>query len=368
MPLGILQNNSFVNMTLDLWNDKVFYQEREFPAGHFAASILNITDEELTELIRRGGAPTFYLPTVMQGRDEEVTLAFPVLRQQVLTLAEMLFRYPPFCYLDRERERERLIRLFSDSARPMIRVQGSEAQQEFLTLCAALTRVPLAIGNFIAAGKFFELDYLRRLRKRDETHFAVAAHDCFNSQEFWDDMQTLQHMDVELFSVSPELASSYVLARSSKSEKEMVFVNRVTFIRLVDFYTFDLLNGLHCGHAPSQCQNCGRYFLTTNGHMPKYCDGAAPQDSRMTCRQYGAMSHQKEQNKQHPVYRLFSTRTNTIRKHRQRGKISDALCQEALKVAAERRDRALMDNDYAADGYEQDMVLESVYEEAGKRL
>ena len=181
-------------------------------------------------------------------------------------------------------------------------------------------------------------------------------------------MQTLQHMDVEQFSVSPEMTSSYVLARNPKNEKEMVFVSRVTFIRLVDFYTFDLLNGLHYGHAPSQCQNCERYFLTTNRRMPKYCDGAAPQDSRMTCRQYGAMSHQKEQNKQHPVYRLFSTRTDTIRKHRQRGKISEALCQEALKVAAERRDRALMDNNYAADGYEQYMVLESVYEEAGKRL
>ena len=45
----------------------------------------------------------------------------------------------------------------------------------------------------------------------------------------------------------------------------------------------------------------------------------------MTCRQYGAMMRQKEQNKPHPVYRLFTTRTNTIRKHHQRGKISDEL-------------------------------------------
>ena len=173
---------------------------------------------------------------------------------------------------------------------------------------------------------------------------------------------------MEQFSVSPELASSYVLARSPKSEKDMVFVNRVTFVRLVDFYTFDLLNGLHHGHAPSQCHNCGKYFLTTNGHRPKYCDGVAPQDNRMTCRQYGAMMRQKEQNKQHPVYRLFSTRTNTIRKHHQRGKISDELRREALCVAECCRDKALMDNDYAADGYERDMELEHIYAEAEKRL
>ena len=76
----------------------------------------------------------------------------------------------------------------------------------------------------------------------------------------------------------------------------------------------------------------------------------APQDSRYTCRQYGAMMHQKEQNKQHPVYRLFNTRTDTIRKHHQRGKISDDLRREALYLAESYRDKALMDNDYAADG------------------
>ena len=74
----------------------------------------------------------------------------------------------------------------------------------------------------------------------------------------------------------------------------------------------------------------------------------APQDSRLTCRRYGAMMHQKEQNKQHPVYRLFSTRISTIRKHHQRGKLSDELRWEALYLAETYRDRVLMDNDYDA--------------------
>ena len=76
----------------------------------------------------------------------------------------------------------------------------------------------------------------------------------------------------------------------------------------------------------------------------------------------------KEKNKQHPVYRLFTTRTNTIRKHHQRGKISDELREQALYVAECLRDKALMDNDYAANGYAQDMEQEHVYAEARKRL
>ena len=116
------------------------------------------------------------------------------------------------------------------------------------------------------------------------------------------------------------MESTYVFARNSSQKEKMVFVQRVRFHSIMQFYCFDLMNGLHHGHAPCVCQNCERYFLTRNGHKPKYCSGMAPQDSRLTCRQYGAMMHQKEQNKQHPVYRLFSTCTTTIRKHHQRGK------------------------------------------------
>lgn len=78
--------------------------------------------------------------------------------------------------------------------------------------------------------------------------------------------------------------------------------------------------------------------------------------------------HQKEQNKHHPIYSLFNTRTGTIRKHHQRGKISDDLRQEALYLAAFYRDKALMGNDYAAHGYAQDMELEALYAQAQRRL
>ena len=68
------------------------------------------------------------------------------------------------------------------------------------------------------------------------------------------------------------------------------------------------------------------------------------------------------------LYRIFSTRTNTVRKHHQRGKISDELRQAALKLAEEHRDRALLDNDYASYTYAQDMEQEHLYDEARKRL
>lgn len=56
MPLGVQQNNDFTQFTMDIWNDKIFYQEKEFPAGFMAMSILNIPEEDLPELIQAGGA------------------------------------------------------------------------------------------------------------------------------------------------------------------------------------------------------------------------------------------------------------------------------------------------------------------------
>lgn len=181
-------------------------------------------------------------------------------------------------------------------------------------------------------------------------------------------MDALPLPDIEKFTVSPVMESTYIFARNPTQKEKMVFVQRVRFHRIMSFYCFDLMNGLHHGHAPCVCQNCERYFLTRSGHKPKYCSGMAPQDSRLTCRQYGAMMHQKEQNKQHPVYRLFNTRANTIRKHHQRGKISDELRREALYLAETYRDRALMDNDYAAGDYAHDMEQETLYAQARSRL
>ena len=117
-------------------------------------------------------------------------------------------------------------------------------------------------------------------------------------------------------------------------------------------------------------RNAHRSFLSAAALLDFDVEWLRPQpaDSRLTCRQYGAMMHQKEQNKQHPVYRLFNTRTNTIRKHHQRGKISDELRREALYLAETYRDRALMDNDYAAGDYAHDMEQEALYAQARARL
>ena len=143
MPLGIQQNNDFTQFTMDVWNDKIFYQEQEFPAGFMAMSILNIPEEDLPELIQAGGAPTFLFPVVVQGSDEEAAALFPQLRERILYLTELLWKYPPFCYNDYEKEMRRINILFDERNLLQIRTPDSEFQTEFLRFCVGIIRIPM---------------------------------------------------------------------------------------------------------------------------------------------------------------------------------------------------------------------------------
>ena len=53
MKIGTDQYNTFDTMTMDCWNDRVYYEGKEFPAGHFAAEILNFAGEIHDPLLER---------------------------------------------------------------------------------------------------------------------------------------------------------------------------------------------------------------------------------------------------------------------------------------------------------------------------
>ena len=368
MPLGLRQNNNLLHLTLDIWQEQIFFNEAAYPSGYFAAEILNVNDETLRELFTHGGGISHQMESLVCAEQSRFVKLLPELRSSVEIILDALWQCPPYSMLDKEQELRAIELLFSDASVRDLMEPESPARQFFFRYLTAVFSIPLGIFHFSVAGRYFEEGYLQRLKKRTETSFAVAAHDCFNSSDFWTMMEQLPMAGIEAFTVSPAISSSYTFARSPRDEKEMVFVQRISFPSPIHFYSFDLMNGLHHGHAPSRCRNCGKYFLTTNGRIPKYCSGNAPQDAGMTCRQYGAMMRQKEQNREHPIYRLFSTRTNTIRKHHQRGKISDDLRRESLRLAEICRDKALMDNGYAAAGYARDMEQERLYAEARKRV
>ena len=54
MPRGLNQSNYLLHFTMDVLQDKVYYNEKEYPAGYFAASILNAPDDVMSKMLPAG--------------------------------------------------------------------------------------------------------------------------------------------------------------------------------------------------------------------------------------------------------------------------------------------------------------------------
>lgn len=370
MLLGKEIYHNMFHPEMDIYKDYLYINDRFFPIGYFAMEALNVTDESLARLDQYAGAiktlSTPFLPFARIGSRNDLALLLPELRENISNFIRTLCELPPFESWDAEKEIEKANEYFGDGALKKVLRLGLDGAL-FFQYIDVTTSAPTAIRDFRTAGRFLEENYLRDLLRRDEPHFATATHKCFHSDEFYD-IALAQGMDVEAFSLSPSLRSSCSFAHNPDNESQLIFLDTIAFDSYMNFFVYDLLNGMHHGHAPSKCQNCGRYFLTTDARTPKYCYRKAIQNPHYTCRQYGAMNRQKEKNANHPVFQVYKTRTGTIRKHHQRGKITDEVRREALKVCEELRDRALMDNSFAMKEYLRLMEQDAIYAETDKRL
>lgn len=368
MPMGDQQKNNLLYLLLDTWDDRVFMEGTSFPAGYFATAIMNISDDALKQMLDCYEPLTLFAGLILENKIQRVKEFVPQAKAAALKLIDLLWQQEPFLHMDKAAELRQIDTLFSEKAMDDIAGKVPSLREYVLNYVRALAGTPWGIFSFVCAARYFENGYIRRVKSRCETAFALAAVDCFNSDDFMNDLREVQERSVQPFSVSPHVRSTYVFARNPKKEKELVFVNRSIFEHIVDFYAYDLFNGMHHGHAPCRCRHCKKYFLTENKHRVIYCNGISPEDPRYTCRQKGAAIHQKEEDKNHPIKRIYRTRTNTIRKHWERGKITEAFKKAALQLAEEHKDDALFDNNYAATQYAADMTQERLYEEVRRRL
>ncbi len=67
MNLGIKQNNSLLGLTMDVWEDKVYFEGRAYEAGHFAAEVMNRSKEQNTKLLLQGGGVVQCIKAILEG-------------------------------------------------------------------------------------------------------------------------------------------------------------------------------------------------------------------------------------------------------------------------------------------------------------
>ena len=325
MPMGIKQQNDMFRATIDVWEDKIFLNEKEYPAGHFSAEILNVSNEFIVASAGKAQDLLTILPGVSYADKYTLKTMLPMLKRFLIGIITDLSAIEPFSLWDIEGELlVPEVMLSEETLNDLI--NPGRGRDFFIQYLSAAIAAPFAVYHFMEPARVLVDNFLSYLDKRTETYFTMGVHDAFNHPKFKELIADAYIPNVEPFTYSPNMRSSYCFARDPKHYGEMIFVNRLFFDSYMDFFVYDLLNGMHHGHAPSKCQNCGRYFLTTDA------------------------------------------RTRTIRKHHQRGKISDEERQEAMKVCEELRDQALLDNEFAQSEYLQLMEQDAIYAEVERRL
>ena len=184
MKIGTDQYNTFDTMTMDCWNDRVYYEGKEFPAGHFAAEILNFAGEIHDPLLERITVLTALvddLSTAEKSKRHDIAAQLkPLLHDTV----SWLYTCPPFCYCESQGAYEDLEHALSEERLDRDYEEG-EAHLPYLALsfCEPILRILVAIYNFCLLIRAFEKKYLRRAKRRNADAFAKAAHECFDEDD-----------------------------------------------------------------------------------------------------------------------------------------------------------------------------------------
>ena len=104
MPLGLRQNNNLLHLTLDIWQEQIFFNEAAYPSGYFAAEILNVNDETLRELFTHGGGISHQMESLVCAEQSRFVKLLPELRSSVEKILDALWQCPPYSMLDKEQE------------------------------------------------------------------------------------------------------------------------------------------------------------------------------------------------------------------------------------------------------------------------
>ena len=116
MPLGTQQNNNFLHLTMDVWQDQIFFHETVYPAGHFAAELLNVPEKTIRELVTHGGTISHQVEALaLAGRGEFIKLLDGT-RASLEKLLDALWHCPPYSLMDKGQEQHTLEVMFSPAS------------------------------------------------------------------------------------------------------------------------------------------------------------------------------------------------------------------------------------------------------------
>lgn len=146
---------------------------------------------------------------------------------------------------------------------------------------------------------------------------------------------------------------------------------KVYYNNLKDFLMTDLFEGYIHGHYLWRCDICDGYFFMTTAHKQLYCSTVnkkygVPCSYVAKHPEITKCKMQKQRKSDSPYYVLWKKRYDSIRQNKSLGKYNEAVSAKAKKIIDMKFERAQIDFDYAENYYEEEMVLDNIYNEAMK--
>ena len=385
--------------TADYRDKKVIVGGKVFLSGHFFMNSLNEYWKEAPDGASSNPADDWLIGNrlmsthlymwnvqddIVAGRlDENAAVK---VHESIQYILRVIRRAKPFRYLNLAAEKERCDALFGAESVSRINrflqmrakyalqedcysrpdsaeIKQLKDEQEHLDSYLTTLDYYYNIGNDMNAALDFGTEFVKQivhLEKRDESHLIRLAMDCMKQVPFGRWNKPFQKV------ISPDV--EYVAMPKAPKSKNYVVGKRMTFVRFLDFLVADFFEGLHVGHYPMLCENCGRYYLKTNARLQKYCTFTDPNDpSKRTC-QAVAAAKGRAAKERHPLKYPYENRMKTIRTHVRRGKITEEQAAIAAEITKERFWKAMEDVVYANTLYATEIGQDSIYKAAGIKL
>ena len=337
--------NTIQEFTVQFFADSVSIDGTILPLGQVSADVLNLDEQTLRSLRELLNPFVSVVETRLWGPETEKDAALAAEVQGKMNgVLDVIFEMPLYRHLELDKE-------FAKNLLPLMCEQQPEG---FRLLCNPQSMDAAVFSGFI--NKFIAVydealsfrTYIalmldmcfERLKKRNGEHYAYGVYSFFKDAGMLTEVTALTGLPNFLLFQGQKTFIEYTTMPNPANEKEYIIAERMVFDSLGAFLHVDFFRGLMRGNAPRRCQNCGRFFLLTDGYDTRYCNNIAPGETKRTCRKVGA--HRKEAQKAGGslIQAEYKKVYNRLKTRRRRGKIDLREWNRQVALAQEYKDQA----------------------------
>ena len=368
--MSILNQNL---LTLDFWKDEVTYAGHTLPTGSIGCAAMNITDEQIGELVQLAIPLAAVVELIKDGTP--TAEHFTVAKESVLQITQMMRTIYPFSLFDFPADGHDIQQIFSREYTDNV-IAYINAAQEIGIGAAFDEQYKKGVGVVKLINELSQLGGTLMIYKHGMIEFAHKLHDSKRTPdgyaaafaEHFPKDETLSpnnSMWMQLTNTTMQYVSAVIPEKGIPQ-----LVKRMHYVSFVGMFRSDLFEGLCVGHSPRLCPICGKWFLTTDARQTKYCGGLAPGDKLgRTCRQIGNLKgrEQRELADDHPIKAIYTRRMNTITQYLRRGTLDKQTADVMKQLAKDKLERAIFDVAYAKGSYEKEMEQTALLQEAKQK-